>query len=200
FRPDRLIIGGGGKGGSIPFTPGIYRSVKRIVVNNIIYIANLAALMNWYVHVRSLLISDDFSEPLFVGLKDKLSMAIKERVKQFQTFCRKMPASIEAYQDQTSGKASPLLLGQKQELFENLPEFNNYFTKKFDEDGDHAHRDAFLNIINLAIRKTGKDYISVIQSLGPKEAASGTLWLQGIVDQISADIFRIFPSISPLTV
>ena len=36
LRTGRLIFGGAAKGGNIPFTPGVYRSEKRIVINNII--------------------------------------------------------------------------------------------------------------------------------------------------------------------
>ena len=72
-----LILGGAGKGGSIPFTSVVYRSEKRVVNNNIIYIANLMALKQWYNHVRSMFISQDFPQPLLDGLKEKLNMAKK---------------------------------------------------------------------------------------------------------------------------
>ncbi|NQT10729.1 MAG: protein GlmU, partial [Desulfobacteraceae bacterium] len=75
LRPQRLIFDKPGKGGNIAFTADAYRGIKRIVTNNIIYMANLTALMQWYIHVRTQFISDDFPEPLFVGLKEKLNMA-----------------------------------------------------------------------------------------------------------------------------
>ncbi|MGD9262241.1 MAG: protein GlmU, partial [Desulfobacterales bacterium] len=63
-RCDRLIFGGEGKGGNIPFTPGRHRNDKRIIVNNTIYIANLIALKQWYYKVRTLFISEGFPESL----------------------------------------------------------------------------------------------------------------------------------------
>ena len=69
LRPGRLIFGGAGKGGSIPYNPGVYRSEKRIVINNIIYIANLLALRQWYHHVRSLFVSTHFPQELIDGLQ-----------------------------------------------------------------------------------------------------------------------------------
>ena len=41
LRPDRLIFGGGGKSGNVPYDAGRYHGEKRILTNNIIYIANL---------------------------------------------------------------------------------------------------------------------------------------------------------------
>ncbi|UCD31374.1 MAG: protein GlmU, partial [Desulfobacterales bacterium] len=76
LRPGRLLIELPQKVSNVPFVPGMYRSIKRVVINNIVYIANLLALIQWYHHVRSQFISDDFPEPLFDGLKEKLNMII----------------------------------------------------------------------------------------------------------------------------
>ncbi|NOQ19408.1 MAG: hypothetical protein GQ571_05495, partial [Desulfobacterales bacterium] len=44
LRTGRLLLGRTEKGGSLPYKPGRYRNEKRVVVNNIVYIANLIAL------------------------------------------------------------------------------------------------------------------------------------------------------------
>jgi len=59
---------------------GLNLTLKRIVVNNIHYIANLMALRQWYVHVRSEFVGQDFTQELFEGLKETLQMAIQERI------------------------------------------------------------------------------------------------------------------------
>jgi UDP-N-acetylglucosamine/UDP-N-acetylgalactosamine diphosphorylase len=82
LRPGRLLSSGDGRAVNIPYSGGIYRSVKRVVQNNIIYIANLLALKKWYHHVRSEFVSEELPEPLLAGLKDKIDMAIAERVKR----------------------------------------------------------------------------------------------------------------------
>ncbi|MBW1746821.1 MAG: hypothetical protein JRJ25_11400 [Deltaproteobacteria bacterium] len=91
LRQGRLIFEGLMKSGNIAFTSGMFRSLKRIMANNLIYIANLIALMQWYLHVRSKFISDNFPDVLFDGLKEKLNMAIDERIRKLKDFCKNQP-------------------------------------------------------------------------------------------------------------
>jgi len=186
----RLIFGGAGKGGSIPFTPGMYRSEKRIVINNIIYIANLMALLQWYNHVRSMFISHDFPQSLLDGLKEKLNMALKERVKRLGDLCLKMPDLDIAK------KTSERLMRQKNELRDRWPEMEEAFKTHKNKKGDLSIRDLFLETINRGIKKSGSDYIPVIKGLSVENATQGTKWLQGIVDNITAQIIEIIPSFS----
>ena len=161
LRPGRLIFEGLRKNGNIPFTSGMYQSLKRIMVNNIIYIANLIALMQWYLHVRSKFISDDFPDVLFDGLKEKLNMAIDERIKKLKDFCQ------------------------------NQPDFygiEDSFNKMRLNEGDRSLRDTFLKHIDSGIQKSGTNYISVIKGLEDKSSEVGTKWLQGIVDNVSEEI------------
>lgn len=190
LKPRRLIFGGTGKGGSVPFTPGVYRSEKRIVINNIIYIANLMALMQWYNHVRSMFISQDFPQPLLDGLKEKLNMAIEERVKRLGELCLKVP-------DPDIGKeTSERLTRQKNELRDRWSEMEEAFKTHKNKKGDLSIRDLFLETINSGIKKSGKDYIPAIKGLSVENATQGTKWLQGIVDDITAQVIEIIPSFS----
>ena len=188
LNPGRLIFGGAGKGGSVPFTPGMYRSEKRIVINNIIYIANLMALIQWYNHVRSMFISHNFPQQLLDGLKEKLNIAIKERITRLGQLCLKMP-------DPEIGKeTSERLMNQKNELRDNWPEIEESFKTNKNEKGDLSIRNLFLETIIRGIKKTGSDYIPVIKGLSVENATQGTKWLQGIVDNITAHIIEIMPT------
>ena len=184
----RLIFGGAGKGGSIPFTPGMYRSEKRIVTNNIIYIANLMALLQWYNHVRSMFISHDFPQPLLDGLKEKLNMAIEERVKRLGELCLKTP------DPDIAKETSEGLMHQKNKLRDRWPEMEEAFKVNKIKEGDLSIRDLFLETINRGIKKSGRDYIPVIKGLSVENATQGTKWLQGIVDDITAQIIEIIPT------
>jgi len=188
LNPGRLIFGGTGKRGSIPFTPGVYRSEKRIVINNIIYIANLMALMQWYSHVRSMFISQDFSQPLLDGLIEKLNMVIKERVKRLGELCLKMPDFDIA--KETSEK----LMRQKKDLRDRWSEIEDTLKTAQNQEGNLNIRDLFLEAINRGIRNSGSDYIQVIKNLSLENAIQGTKWLQGIVDDITTQIIKIIPS------
>jgi UDP-N-acetylglucosamine/UDP-N-acetylgalactosamine diphosphorylase len=184
----RLIFGGAGKGGSVPYTPGLYHSEKRIVINNIIYIANLMALMQWYKHVRSMFISKDFPQPLLDGLIEKLSMAIKERIKRLGELCLKMPVLDMAK------ATSERLMRQKNELHDRWLEMEDAFKRCENKEGDLSIRDLFLERVNRAINKSGKDYIPVIKSLSGENTSLGVKWLQGIVDDIKTQAIEIIPS------
>ena len=196
LEPGRLIFEGNVKSGSVPFIPNIYQNIKRTTLNNNIYIANLIALEHWYTHVRSQFIADDFPETLFDGLNDKLNMAIDERMKRFKALSQKMPDSIEAYQNFAKDKASALVLQQKQELYDCWAELEASFDAQRNMAGKDELSDAFLEKIQRGIKTWGKDYISVIKGLPADDAETGTRWLQGIVDAVTAEAFKLLPSFS----
>ncbi|MDM8524548.1 protein GlmU [Desulfococcaceae bacterium HSG8] len=155
LRPGRLIFEGG-RSGNIPFSAGGYLNIHRILENNVIYIANLNALMQWYQHIRSQFISDDFPETLLDALKEKLNMGIKERIGRLKKLC------------QNHGNAK-------------WPELEETFKSLENNKGDISLRDAFSEKIQEGIRKSGKDYIGVIAGLEKSDAEIGTRWLRGIV-------------------
>jgi len=194
LRPGRLIFSGIGSGGSMPFIPGMYQNIKRIVVKNIAYIANLIALMQWYAHVRSQFISDDFTAPLFVGLKEKLGMAIDERIQRLKALGQKMPESVIAYQNYAKENASSRILNQKNEFFERSDALEAYFRSQGNMAVEENLRDSFLEKIRQGVQTSGKDYISVIQGLKDTEKEQGTLWLQTIVDHIIDGALELLPS------
>lgn len=194
LRPGRLIFSGTGKDGSIPFMPGIYQNIKRIVLNNIVYIANLIALMQWYTYVRSQFISDDFTEPLFVGLKEKLRIGIDERIQRLKALSQKMPDSVIAYQNYAKENASSRILKQKNEFYERGNELEEYFRSQANIAVKENLRDGFMEKIRRSVQTSGKDYIPVIKGLKDTDKEQGTLWLQSIVDHITDDALKFLPS------
>lgn len=192
----RLVFEGSLKNGEMPLISGMYRNIKRITLNNIVYIANLIALENWYNHVRSQMISEDFPELLWHGLKDKLNSAIDERIRRLKALSQKMPDSIKIYQNTIKEKASPLVLQQKGELYEKWPELEASFDMQRGIAENNELKDVFLERIRIGIKTAGKDYIPVIKSLGFEDAEIGTRWLQGIVDAVTAEAIKIMPSFS----
>ncbi|MBW2568603.1 MAG: hypothetical protein JRD93_02790 [Deltaproteobacteria bacterium] len=188
LRSGRLIFGEEKTGGNIRFSKGVYYGIKRIIINNIIYLANLMALMQWYIHVRSIFISDDFPQPLFDGLKEKLNMAIDERILRLKGLRDNMPNSIEIYNKNANQKASSMVLEYMNEFYAGWPELENSFNELRGKTGDQGIRDLFLEKIYTGIKRSGKDYLTVIKGLESSHAASGTMWLKGIVDGIKLEI------------
>lgn len=184
LKPDMLVFEGGGRGGKIPFTPGLYRNVKRQVLNNLIYLGNLLALKQWYTHVRRAFIGPDLPQPLWEGLCQTLEVAIDERLKRLDGLRQKMPRSLDIYKSQAGEGASTQAINQKQMLFDKWPAVADLLSDNDRFLGDLSLRDRFLEMVSKQIQAEGKDYIPIIQSLDSATVDSGTQWLQGIVDTV----------------
>jgi bifunctional UDP-N-acetylglucosamine pyrophosphorylase/glucosamine-1-phosphate N-acetyltransferase len=195
LRPGRLLYGGARQGGSLAYKPGRYRNEKRVMNNNIVYIANLIALGQWYRHVRSQFISEYFPEMLLAGLEEKLNRAISERVNRLEALCSKIQKYLEMETQKSNAPArSSPALKQKMELVARWSRMKNLFDQSRIETGDTGDRDCFLEIIQKGIKKSGLDYIAVIQGLPPSDGAIGTQWLQGIVDRVLNEALNLIPS------
>lgn len=193
FRTGRLIIEGVKVNANISYTQGLYQNVKRTVLNNLIYISNLIALLQWYVHVRALFVSTEFPDQLLEGLIDTLKMNISERIKQLRRFRSKLPDSVKLYQLKSKKKDSQIVL-QKNELFEKWPEIEDKLIQLQNINGDQQLRDIFLNGIDSGIKTNDKDYVTVIQQIEPEIREMGEKWLQGIIDTIINGILNVIPS------
>jgi len=194
LQPGHLIFESIKKSGNIPFTFGIYPGIKKIVFNNIVYIGNLMALEQWYNHVRSQFISNDFPEPLLNALKEKLSMAVDERIGRLKTLSQKMPASVKIYQKFAKENASPQILKQKNELCNKWAEMEDHFSSLKNKEVKENLKDMFLETIRLGIINSGKDYISVITKLKSEDKNHGSQWLQAVVDHITTGALKIMPT------
>jgi len=182
LRPGRLLSGSAEKSDNLPYAPGKHLNKKRVVANNIAYMANLIALSQWYQHVRGLFISEDFPEALLNGLKEKLNCAISERMDRLEAFYNKINANA-----QTQKLSEPAL---SQMGFDRQDLLNRLKSEK----GDAGQRDSFLEKVRKGAARTGLDYISVIQELSVSDATIGTKWLQGIVDRIANEALSVLPS------
>lgn len=183
LKPGMLVFEGRGRGGKIPFTQGLYRNVKRQVINNLIYMGNLFALRQWYAHVRRAFIGPDLPEPLWQGLCATLEVAIEERFKHLESFRQRLPQSIEMYRAQAGKTTSARVISEQQLLFDKWPKVEVQL-KHGDYVGDLSRRDRLLEYLSQQIRDLGTDYVQVIQEMECEMVESGKLWLQEIVDQV----------------
>ena len=195
LRTGRLLYGGASKDGNLSYTPGRYRNEKRVVLNNIIYIGNLIALGQWYRQVRGQFISENFPETVLAGLEDKVKRAISERINRLEALCGKIQISLdmEIQKNSERGSSSPARK-QKEELLAQWPKIKDLINQRRSEAGEANDRDFFLEKVQKGIKKSGLDYISVIQGLAPSDGVIGTQWLQGIVDRVTNDALSIIPS------
>jgi UDP-N-acetylglucosamine/UDP-N-acetylgalactosamine diphosphorylase len=172
LRPNRLIFSGAGKEGNIESRPGRYAGASRIIQNNVYYIANLLALRQWYRQVRRLFVGAAFPEPLLEGLLRNLHSAIAERLRRLRELAEKMIAGGDAT------------------LLKALPRVEERLVSQHENTGDQRLSDSFLQKTVSTISHTGNDYIAAIKGLKPDEAAQGTAWLQGIVDDAVVEALK----------
>ena len=193
-RPGRMIFDGAGKGGNVPFVPGLYRGIKRIVVNNGIYIGNLIAFHHWYQQVRPLFISNSFPETLQAAVMEKVRLITQERIQRLDQLFSKMPLSIQKYKDIYHMDPGARIMLQQNELFANRNAVKNCLVSMQAYPGDTALRDPFLSRVAQASQKHDKNYIETIQSLDPESKKTGSDWLQGIVNTTLSKILELLPS------
>ena len=174
LNPDRLIFGSG----NMPRTSASYQKKhaksainKQLVTSNLIYIANLAALRNWYRHVRGLFVGPHFSAELHKGLCLTLENAITERIKRLKEY-----TAFYIQTDFASQWAALEELFCKQDAAYVCDGLLNKFVTRLEE-----------------AKTAGADYLTAIQNLPADAAAQGTMWLQAIVDNTAKQALELFP-------
>jgi len=198
IKGDGLLFAGSIIKKQRPLYFGLYPGIKRIITNNIIYIANIIALRRWYIDVRSqFLLANPIEKAIHNGALEKIEMVISERIKRLKEVADKMPRSIELYAEIMKDHALQRQQDFRREIFEQWSHVEAFLTDCYEKEGNVEKRDKFFNLIQQKIDKKGKHYIEVIKGLGNTEAAIGSEWLQGLVDEIIHQIQRIIPSLRP---
>lgn len=188
---NKLIVGKTYSGKTVNFRPRAYVGLHRIVGNNIIYIANLMALEEWYIHVRRpFLESQEFGQLIFSGLLDKLALAKKERIKRLQVLAENAKISPE-----NEAETKPEMAGRK-EFYKKFIEIEGLFAGGIQDSFVEKYRDDFLSLSDKARSEKGARYIDVIQGFPPHVSEKGVLWLQKNVDTFCEKAKAILPSLN----
>jgi len=163
----KLVISRAHPGGVKDFVAHAYKNLSRIVGNNVIYLANLVALEQWYRHIRQPFFSrQEFGTLIFAGAIEKLAMAKTERLSRLRALVEKIPESS------TAGR----------NLRENIDRVCALFETELKDTAISADRHSFLVGFQESTGGTAQDYIKAIQALPPSVAQRGTAWLQQIID------------------
>ena len=181
LKPNRLLAEPGGRSINLPYKPGTYTNIKRILKNNLLYIANLAALEQWYLHVRSFFVGGELPEQVYRGLLETLTFDIEERISRLGQLASKA-------QNSASGGLHGI-------LFEKWPQLENILKKYRDFKGDPDLMEKWLLIIeSLQTNQLQKhSYITGIKSLSKKHVEIGINWLDSIVMKFMEAILKLIP-------
>jgi UDP-N-acetylglucosamine/UDP-N-acetylgalactosamine diphosphorylase len=171
--------------GTRGFAIGIYRSINRIVENNLIYIGNLWALKAWYQHVRIRTMSSDaFARACHVGALKQIEDALRERLKRMKELSDKMWFSLSHAGAETGLDLPPEIQSQQRTLAERWPEMESRLQAGPPLDIATANRDSFLGEWEKTAAAAG--HTKAVGALSPPARKAGSAWLQEIVDSASA--------------
>ena len=192
-QENQFIISKKHPGKIIDTTPKTYNRLANIVRNNILYLANLIALEQWYVHVRQPFFNNqEFGDLLYDGLIDKLSLAKAERIKRLKAMAEKMPDSLEL-----NGHKGEIAVA-KRDFYEKREKVCELFTEKDPIIKEPGERDHFLTGFYNHKKETSSSYIDVVQSLPIGVSQEGVKWLNQIVDGIRQRATAILPFLNLL--
>lgn len=187
---DRKIITGETYGAAVSdYKPHSYRQLARILKNNLIYLANLAALESWYEHVRrSFFATMEFGDLLYQGVLDKLTLARKERTSRLIALTEKVPRTHE----KCGCGANP----EKRdcELHDNIRSVCELFDVNIQDRKEAELRDRFLGAFEKCCQEGDGDYIQQIKAMPAVVSQDGVRWLQQIIDALCQRAAALLPS------
>ncbi len=159
-----------------------YGNLTRVVRNNIVYLANLAALEVWYEQVRQPFFArQEFGQALYSGALEILALAREERAKRLVAMAGKVSAETEQnreFRDQAHAVCA---------LFSGTAAATA---------GNDAHTAVPMpGGLRRAIDRSAAGYLETIQSLSPDLKAQGVEWLQTIVDTLCGQAAKALPSL-----
>jgi UDP-N-acetylglucosamine/UDP-N-acetylgalactosamine diphosphorylase len=185
----RLIFAKSPSGAIIQATPRMYPALSRVVANNLLYLANLIALHQWYVHVRRPFFqTQEFGDPIYAGVLDTLTLAKKERIKRLRDLADKVKASCQ----EGSGK-NPHEPGRR-EFYSQIEHIQELFAGDGPGAENTESRDHFLSTLETHKKERGTRYTECIQSLPLTTSSKGVQWLEGIVAELCSQARKLVPS------
>jgi bifunctional UDP-N-acetylglucosamine pyrophosphorylase / glucosamine-1-phosphate N-acetyltransferase len=194
----KLLHGGASKQISQTFNGAAYGDIGRKVFNNIMYIANILALRQWYVHVRRpYFLQQKLGQELYTGAVECIDMMMQERLHRFREFSRKVAVYASERHGGLSGGGD--IIRRQREFGQQWPAIEAAFADP--EREPSASRDAFCAIFPGEEGLTaGSSYINSIRKLDEDAGTKGCSWLQQSVNDTVTRVTECLPSFSSVVV
>ncbi|MHB1018140.1 MAG: UDP-N-acetylglucosamine pyrophosphorylase [Coriobacteriia bacterium] len=146
-------------------TPHAYRNLARVVHNNVVYLANLVALEQWYRHVRQPFFErQELGALVYAGALETLAAARDERTKRLIAMASKVPDTHAAG-------------GGLRACVDDL-------CALYASDEDLPDGREFLDLLQPAEAATRGNYLETVQGLSPEARAAGVEWLEQVVETL----------------
>jgi UDP-N-acetylglucosamine/UDP-N-acetylgalactosamine diphosphorylase len=187
---NKLVFGKSISGEIKDRKPNSYPSISRVVNNNIIYLASLVALEQWYTHVRTLFFGkQEFGDLMYAGAMDRLSSAKKERLKRLQAMADKAMAAVDRYPDRKQSESG------KKEFSAAVEPLREMFSKGKANSQSDAMRDQFLSDLQYRIQAGNPKYTDFIRGLPAETSGAGVKWLESIISGYCREARGLMPAL-----
>lgn len=164
-----------------PYLMGAYRDIRRIVVNNLIYLGNIRALRCWYAYVRrGHMLRTPHGEACYEGALRQLKAIEAERLGRMREFANKLTHSSELLKGRPGAERWQR---DQQNFIEKWPEIETRLHVDDCEGAGARDRDELLGAISRLSHGAG--YLEMVQSFPPAAKQAGTRWLQAVVDNVA---------------
>jgi UDP-N-acetylglucosamine/UDP-N-acetylgalactosamine diphosphorylase len=187
---NKLVIGKSYTGSVTSFTPNQYSGLSRLVSGNVLYLANLLALEEWYTQVRrSFFRKQELGEWIYQGALEKLAMAKTERLTRLKLMAAKMLESM------TKDRPDSASAARKKEFHEKNTALCDLFQDPAPSSRTGEMKEAFLDRFQAYGSSGDRVYIEAIKSLPDDTARMGTDWLQQIVADLCQQAAALLPAL-----
>jgi UDP-N-acetylglucosamine/UDP-N-acetylgalactosamine diphosphorylase len=163
------------------YLPGSYGDISRKVYLNILYMANLLALKQWYIHVRrDFFLAQKFGADIYEGAVSLLDGALKERFRQMNKFSLQAESSAIMAAGKKKKHLSGSIIRSQKELLSKWPLMEKYLRSGHEAKIGLKKKEAFTKIIQSKLSGCNS-YLSMIKGLTAAEAKIGSGWLSEII-------------------
>ncbi len=165
-----------------PFVPGAYKSVDRLVLNNLIYIGNLCALKAWYDKVRRLWMErDTYDLAVWAGAVRRIDEGIEERVKRLGELADRMDRSLVLAAAEHGQSLPEHPYAGQSRLWARWPQMKERLQALAGRSSAPPPPERLAAA--LAAQPAAQGYLAAIRNLSADVRKAGTAWLQAIVDE-----------------
>ena len=179
----RFVISPSHPGDERERVPHAYRDLARVVANNVIYLANLVALEQWYIHVRqSFFATQELGGLVYEGALEMLALAKRERATRLTAMAAKVPPTEAGRRVLRERSAEVCALFEGEPPAAGRQAFTEAFRKAIA--GGVANGAAAPADAPGASAAVPLDYTQTIQQLPGDVVVAGVSWLQQVVDSL----------------
>jgi UDP-N-acetylglucosamine/UDP-N-acetylgalactosamine diphosphorylase len=174
------------------FIAGVSGDISRKVNYNIVYVANLLALRQWYSYVRrEFFIREKYGNDLYCGALNVLTAAVAERIKQMSLFAQNAENSVAAGSKKMKQGLSDSVKRTSKLFLQNWPQMQEYLSGNNEDKISLKVKERFVKIMQNQSGK-GLSYLEAIQTLQPMQVQEGKDWLNKIVEDITIGCLKKF--------